>query len=240
MQNLSADYRVYAPDLLGFGQTDKVVFLDRSAYESRVHQIAAFCFAIGIRQRTHFVGTSFGGSLVLRAAASNAWPIATATSFGGTGGGLWRLQRGFEVLNTFAPGKGYIEEVTRMLVNDASGFSKHVELRYANTLIPGHYASMVAARLKHPEAVTVNRIESYPRSLSGVKGVSVVEMSDDQIVEAGWTSKLTALVPNLTAHRMSGPHSPNLSHPEEVSALLREIFSDADQHDKFGSDSSPL
>jgi hypothetical protein len=35
--------------------------------------------------------------------------------------------------------------------------------------------------------------------------VTVVEMSDDQIIEAGWTAKVTAAAPSVTALRMNGP-----------------------------------
>jgi pimeloyl-ACP methyl ester carboxylesterase len=59
MLDLAADFRVYAPDLLGFGRSDKVVFLDRAPYAPCVQQIADFCRAVGI-ERAHFVGTSFG------------------------------------------------------------------------------------------------------------------------------------------------------------------------------------
>ena len=54
-------------------------------------------------------------------------------------------------------------------------------------------------------------------------------MSDDQIIEAGWTAKVTEAAPDVTAYAMTGPHSPNLTQPDETAALLRTIFAAAER-----------
>jgi pimeloyl-ACP methyl ester carboxylesterase len=228
MADLAIDHRVYAPDLLGFGRSDKVVFLDRAPYAPRVAQIGAFCREVGLTRPAHFVGTSFGGSVVLRAACSSDWPIASATSIGGSGG-PWRLPAGIEALSTLEPGLEYIERVVSMLTNgDNARLGDHLERRYANSLVPGHYGCMVSPRLRHPEAPQRDVEEDYPRALADAAApVTVVEMSDDQIIEAGWTAKVRAAAPNVTARAMTGPHSPNLTQPAETAALLREIFAAA-------------
>lgn len=226
MAELATDHRVYAPDLLGFGRSDKAVFLDRAPYDPRVVQIAQFCREMELATPVHFVGTSFGGSVVLRAACSNAWPIATATSIGGSGG-PWRLPAGVEALSNLEPGIDYIERVVSMLTNgDNAGLSDdHLERRYANSLLPGHYGCMVSPRLRHPETQGPAPQDDYPRALAGAAApVTVVEMSDDQIIEAGWTAKVTAAAPNVSAHAMSGPHSPNLTQPAQTAELLRTVF----------------
>lgn len=228
MADLATDYRVYAPDLLGFGQSDKVVFLDRAPYAPRVAQIGAFCREVGLTGPTHFVGTSFGGSVVLRAVCASDWPIASATSIGGSGG-PWRLPAGIEALSTLEPGIEYIERVVSMLTNgDNARLGDHLEQRYANSLRPGHYGCMVSPRLRHPEAPQRDVEDDYPRALADATApVTVIEMSDDQIIEAGWTAKVRAAAPNVTAHAMTGPHSPNLTRPDETAGLLRDIFAAA-------------
>lgn len=225
MADLATEHRVYAPDLLGFGRSDKAVFLDRAPYAPRIAQIADFCREMGMTTPVHFVGTSFGGSVVLRAACSGAWPIATATSIGGSGG-PWRLPAGVEALSSLEPGIEYIEKVVSMLTNgDNAGLGDHLERRRANSLLPGHYGCMVSPRLRHPEAQSPAPQDDYPGALAGAAGaVHVVEMSDDQIIEAGWTAKVTAAAPNVTAHAMTGPHSPNLTQPEQTAELLRGVF----------------
>lgn len=228
MADLAADHRVYAPDLLGFGRSDKAVFLDRAPYAPRVTQIGDFCRYVGLMAPAHFVGTSFGGSVVLRAACSSDWPIASATSIGGSGG-PWRLPAGIEALSTLEPGVQYIERVVSMLTNgDNAGLGDHLGRRYANSVMPGHYACMMAPRLRHPEAPDPSVGDDYPRALADATApVTVVEMSHDQIIEAGWTSRVTAAAPNVTARAMVGPHSPNLTKPGETAELLRDVFDSA-------------
>ena len=92
MADLARDHRVIAPDLPGFGRTDKVVMFGASPYEHRIRHIAGLLEVLQPVAPVHVVGTSFGGSLALRAAIASAWPIASATSVGGTGG-PWRVDR---------------------------------------------------------------------------------------------------------------------------------------------------
>lgn len=57
---LGARFRVLAPDLLGFGQSAKVVdFVDGRAM--RIRHVARFCDVLGV-DSAHFVGNSMGPS----------------------------------------------------------------------------------------------------------------------------------------------------------------------------------
>lgn len=66
----AAGYRVIAPDLLGFGRSDKPV--DKSAYSYQFHvdAIAAFLKALNLRDITLY-GQDWGGLIGLRVAAEN-------------------------------------------------------------------------------------------------------------------------------------------------------------------------
>jgi pimeloyl-ACP methyl ester carboxylesterase len=224
MADLAAEHHVLAPDLLGFGGTDKVVFLDRPPYPFRIAHVGAFCRAVGLEAPAHFVGTSFGGSMVLRAAHRTDWDMASVTSIGGTGG-PWRLDIGKQVLTELVPGRGYIEQVVELLTNDLTGFEDNVDRRLVNSLLPGHYGAMVSLRLQHPEAPRAVRPDDYPASLASARcPVTVVEMSDDRLMEPGWTAHVKAAAPEVNVVHMTGPHCPNLTQPTETAELLRGIF----------------
>lgn len=228
MLELADEYRVCAPDLLGFGRSDKAVFLDRAPYEPRVRQIGLFCRAMGIERPAHFVGTSFGGSVVLRAASGSDWPAASMTAIGGTGG-PWRTQKGIDLLGELRPGVEYLREVVAMLTNSSSGYEDNVARRRANTLLQGHYGAMVAPRLKHPESSPGRAGDGFPGTVaSAAFPVWLIEMSDDQVIESGWAGHVEAAAPNVQVLLLKGSHSPNLTEPTALAARLRSIFAHAE------------
>lgn len=228
MLELAREYRVYAPDLLGFGRSDKAVFLDRSPYAPRVEQIGLFCQAVGVDRPAHFVGTSFGGSVVLRAATGSDWPAASMTTIAGTGG-PWRTQKGIDLLGELRPGVEYLHEVVAMLTNGEAGHDDNVARRRANTLIEGHYGAMVAPRLKHPEASPGRVADGFPGTVAGAPcPVWLIEMGADQVIESGWSAHVQAAAPGVRVLRLDGPHSPNLTDPVGLAGRLGSIFADAE------------
>jgi pimeloyl-ACP methyl ester carboxylesterase len=226
MSDLAADHRVVAPDLPGFGRTDMVVMFGASPYEHRLRHIAGLLDQLQLNGPAHVVGTSFGGSLALRAALASAWPMASATSVAGTGG-PWRVDLAKQLLADLQPGREYIARVVEVLTNTTSGLDEHIDRRYENSLIPGHYAAMVSPRLRHPNAAPIAVEDRYPASLADAAvPVSVITTSHDQLVEPDWPRHVRPVAPNVAFHQMDGPHSPNITHPHELAARLRGIIRD--------------
>jgi haloalkane dehalogenase len=64
-------YRVIAPDLIGFGRSDKLVNRADYSYQFHVDTIAAFLAALDLRNITLY-GQDWGGLIGLRVAAENA------------------------------------------------------------------------------------------------------------------------------------------------------------------------
>ncbi|MFI5426558.1 alpha/beta fold hydrolase [Aeromicrobium sp. UC242_57] len=224
MADLATDHRVIAPDLPGFGRTDKVVMFGASPYEHRLRHIAGLLRSIALTGPVHVVGTSFGGSLALGAAIEGTWPLASATSVAGTGG-PWRLELAQRLLADLEPGREYIARVVEVLTNTTDGLEDHIDRRYENSLVPGHYAAMVALRLKHPEAKPTAFVDGYPTSLAGVSvPVAVIVPEDDRLVELDWPKHVRAVAPKVAFHQMPGPHSPNITQPHDVADLLRSII----------------
>lgn len=222
--DLAKDHFVVAPDLPGFGQTDKVVMFGTSPFEHRLRHIAAFLDLLQLNGPAHVVGTSFGGSLALRAAVASAWPMASATSVAGTGG-PWRVDLAKQLLADLEPGREYIARVVEVLTNKTSGLDEHIDRRLENSLAPGHYAAMVSPRLKHPASALAAVEDRYPASLADATvPVSVVTTNQDQLVEPDWPMHVRSVAPNVVFHNMDGPHSPNITHPRELANMLRGII----------------
>ena len=112
-----------------------------------------------------------------------------------------------------------------MLTNSATGHEDNIARRRANSLLNGHYGSMVAPRLKHPEGSPERASDGFPGTVANARcPVWLIEMSDDQVIESGWAADVQAAAPDVRVLRLQGPHSPNLTEPASLAAELRSIF----------------
>ena len=69
IEALARQYHVIAPDVLGWGATDKIYsFSDPAGY--RISHMKRFLETIGVEE-AYFVGNSAGGGLILRAASAS-------------------------------------------------------------------------------------------------------------------------------------------------------------------------
>lgn len=222
---LADDFHVIAPDLLGFGGTDKAVFLDRSPYAFRVPHIAALCEHLGANDGVHVVGTSFGGSVALRALEDSTlpWRLSSVTSISGTGG-PWRKPEGIAALAAFEGATEDIDNIARLLVDhEWDGFGHHVERRYRNCLVPGHYEVMSAPRLSNPAKQAPRPEDPYPETLRDCDvPVLLVQGQRDELIEDGWTDRLGAVLPTVATVTLDTKHSPNIDHPDLVLEVLKK------------------
>jgi pimeloyl-ACP methyl ester carboxylesterase len=219
LPRLAAEYRVLAPDLLGYGATAKVYDFAVSAYEGRIRHVAALCEALGI-DAAHFVGSSFGGSLTLVAAAEGAWPMLSGTTIGGTGG-PYRDLEAFADLQRYAPTVADAERLTRYLVESDEGFAEHVRARHANMTIPGHWEALEAPKLRHPDLARPSPQDDYLAKLGrSPHPLLLIEGARDRLVERGWAQRMAADLRRGEWAVVSGAHSPHLDHTDEVLAVL--------------------
>lgn len=228
---LSSEFHVFAPELLGWGGTDKVVDFARSRYEIQIAHLANFVTAVGLDDGAHLVGASFGGSVVVRAAAAaSASPLRmlSAVSISGTGGPFRRYEA-VQRLGDYTPSLEAAREISRLLTDPARPTEEHVRRRYENSLIHGHWEALKAGQLRNP-ARTSRRDPSTPPTarFPEVLGraevpVLLVEGTRDPINEAGWSRKLRACCPRAEVVEMDSGHSPNLDRPAEVAAMISKF-----------------
>lgn len=226
IKRLHADYHLIVPELLGFGGTDKVVFLDRSPYAARIPHVAAFLTELAITGAP-FVGTSFGGSLLLRALVEpgDPWHIGRALSISGTGG-PYRLSSGIQALADYEPSLEAAERLTALLVKDMDGMGEHVRQRYENSLIPGHWETMTAPRLQNPATQRESRPDSFLEQLAEVTTpLQLIEGDHDSLLESGWAERLAELSPAATAVKMDSAHEPNIDAPDDLCKEIAKFLS---------------
>lgn len=208
-------FRVIAPDLLGFGRTAKSVRVDDSPFGFRFRHVLALLRELGVSDRVHLVGNSFGGSVGLRALSDPqlAGRLASVTAISGTGG-PWRTDT-MQQLGSFDGSVADIDRIVRLLCDEFDGLEEQVRARHAMACTPGHYQAMMMPHLPLPPAIAPQRpADAYPATLDGVRvPVLLVECTRDVLLEPGWPKHLMAHLPMAETLEFDSRHSPNISSP---------------------------
>lgn len=224
---LADSYHVIAPDLIGWGGTDKVCYFDRSPYDFRLEHLAAVCRVLGLDDPVFFAGSSFGAELVVRGAAEPrwGWNVRAAVAVTGTGGRLYRMPGGIERLSQYTPSLEDARKLTAMLVDSVEGLDDHIRRRFENSMTPGHWEALSALRLRNPSAEPPARVDDWPEPLRHCDTpVLFVEGSDDPLLETGWAANMAELGDSFSSTVVAGGHEPNIEHPAETGRLIRDFF----------------
>jgi pimeloyl-ACP methyl ester carboxylesterase len=222
---LAADLRIVAPDMLGFGRTDKIVYFDRSMYAYRAAHLGSFVRAVcGPDVRVHAVGTSMGGSILLRdaVAAAPAIPVRSIVSVSGSGG-PWRSSFGAEQLGRYA---GTVDDIARVMDHMAGAFDGRdavIAERQANTERRGHVQCLLAGTVTHPAGSAPPPPDGWPAPLRELTvPVTVVAGAQDPLLEPDWQRHLDGLSPLLATRVLDARHVPSLDHPELLAQVVRD------------------
>lgn len=222
LELLSEQFHVVAPDLTGFGGTDKIYRFDVDPFIQRVGHLEKLGRALNIDSAC-FIGVSFGGAVVLRAAIERIPMLSAAVTISGTGGLFFEQER-FAELQNYSPSIEGARRVWDLLASSAT--AKQVEERYHLSLIPGHWETLSAARLRNPAAEQPpDRLPLYRDALSKINvPVLLIAGSDDTLLEPSWEDKMASIIPGSVTRRFDGArHEPQVDQPAEVAEVLIEF-----------------
>jgi pimeloyl-ACP methyl ester carboxylesterase len=149
MPALASQFHVFAPDMVGFGQTEKIFnFSDRNGFRTR--HIRAFMDALGI-ESAHFMGNSFGGGLIQTVAAQDApaWNIRSIVSI--SGGGYAPDNDARRVLTHYDGSREGMLALLQVLFWDPRWWAEDLlDERWQASIEPGAWEAVAAARLARP------------------------------------------------------------------------------------------
>lgn len=219
---LARDFRVIAPDMLGFGGSDKAVFLGESPYGFRIRHIRELLRSVCIDGPVHVVGNSFGGSVALRAAAElSGDEIRSVTSINGSGG-PWRTNLALTELSHWDGTDADMARIVRLLIDEGPWFDAHVKLRAEEARDKGHYRAVKAATVPLPEGLlTPNEVDDWPTGLAEREfPILLVAGTRDRLLEQGWMAKVQSAEPTCSTVELDCKHAPNV---DRVSVLMDAI-----------------
>ena len=192
IEALATRHRVIAPDLLGYGRTEKL-FSFENFWQKRVDHLAALFRHLGI-DAAHFVGNSMGGTMVLAEAAKAvpAWPIATVVS---VCGGSPVNESARKVLHTYDLSLEGARAITELLVQEPSlrKDPAYIQRRHEMSLMPGAWEATAAPRFSAPKRTSKSpRPEFRPEAIKAP--TLVVGGAADPVNDAAFAPELATSI----------------------------------------------
>ena len=216
---LAEHHRVIAPDILGFGQSAKVVdFVDGRGI--RIRNVGSLCARLGIAEAA-FVGNSMGAVMLLvdQSSPEPRLPVTRMVTICG-GGEIHDNEHMAALTDYDASIEGMRAIVHALFLDEAvPADDEYVARRHASSVLPGAWESVASARFRRPGHISSSGGEpAYDRI---AVPTLVVEGGGDKLKPAGWAAGLAARIPGASAAVVEGAgHCPQLERPEETVRLI--------------------
>ncbi|MGN6336866.1 alpha/beta fold hydrolase [Mycobacterium sp.] len=225
IEALSAQYRVLAPDQLGFGQSAKVIdFVDGRGM--RIRHVARLCELLGV-ESAHFVGNSMGAINLLTDATSDTPQLPIRSLAIICGGGEIQQNEHFEALQNYDATLPAMRRIVEALFFDAGypGDDDYVRRRYESSTAPGAWEAIAAARFRRPGAAP----SATPSSARAYERIAVptlvVEGGDDKLLPAGWAAEIAKQIDDARSVVVDkAGHCPQIEQPSVVNQLLLDFL----------------
>lgn len=196
---LSQNFRVIAPDLVGFGYTDTPDSLQFSIFDTWIDQVLALLDGLGI-EKTHVVGNSFGGGLALHIATRHPDRLDRIALMG-PGGVAMPLSDELDQLWGYTPSVANMKNVMDIMAHDRSLVTDELaELRYRATIRPG--AQEVFERVFPPPRQRWLDAQIVPdEALAGIEHeVLILHGREDRVVPVQASQHMFEQIPNAQLH----------------------------------------
>ena len=223
---LSASYRVIAPDMAGFGFSERPKDVEYRK-ETWVRQAVGLLDALGI-EKAHVVGNSFGGAIALALAIRHPERVDRLALMGAAGvpfpitpglDAVWGYEPSFaamrQLLDVFAH--------DRALVND-----ELAELRYRASIRPGFQDSF-AAMFPAPRQRWVDALASPEADVRAVPHETlIIHGRDDKVIPLSNSLTLLDWIERSQLHVFGRcGHWVQIEHAARFAKLLDGFFGEA-------------
>jgi len=225
---LAEHYRVLAPDMLGFGESAKVVdFADGRGM--RIRHIARFCALLGVGS-AHFVGNSMGAINLLVDQTSPAPVLPVRSLVAICGGGEIQKNRHTTALYEYDATLGAMRDIVEALFFDPAypADDAYVQRRYDSSVAPGAWEALAAARFRRPGL----QAPSTPSSKRAYERITVptlvLEGGGDKLLPPGWAAEIGGQIVGGRSAVVDGAgHCPQIEQSATVNDLLLGFFAEA-------------
>lgn len=220
---LSDRFRMLAPDMVGFGYTERPVGMvfDMNAW---VRQTVDFLDAMSL-EKVNLVGNSFGGALALAMAVQHPERIEKMVLMGSMGV-HFPITYGLDRVWGYTPSLENMKELldifayNRELVNDDLA-----QMRYESSTLPGFQESF-SSLFPAPRQNGVETMAGNEVYLRNVKHETlIIHGREDRVIPMETSLKLIQLLENAQLHVFGKcGHWTQIEKTQEFAALLKQFF----------------
>lgn len=222
---LAERFQVLAPDMLGFGESAKVVdFVDGRGM--RIRHIARFCAVLGV-ESAHFVGNSMGAINLLADMTSDSPVLPVRSLVAICGGGEIQRNAHVSALYDYDASLPAMRRIVEALFHDPSfpADEDYVRRRYESSIAPGAWESLAAARFRRPglqPPSTPSTKRAYHRI--GAPAL-IVEGERDKLLPAGWAAEIAGQIDRARSVVIErAGHCPQIEQPSAVNQVLLDFL----------------
>lgn len=222
---LARHFHIVAPDIPGWGQTDKLYsFTDPAGL--RIRHLRRFCETLGIG-RAFFVGNSAGGGLVLRASVRQPAPLQIRKMVTICGNASVFKTNSQADLENYTPSLDNMKKIVALLYHDKKWQSEaNIRERYESSIIPGAWETLSAARLRSPAHQARSSTDEFVKQLSQLTiPLMLMSCEHDPLNQSDWDVNFQKIVPGSKVHRFQhSAHEPQIEETEEFNRVLCEFL----------------
>jgi 2-hydroxymuconate-semialdehyde hydrolase len=226
MPELAKQLRVIAPDMMGFGYTERPAGVVYSM-DKWVDQAVGLLDALGIEQ-AHLVGNSFGGALALAMAIKHPKRIKRLVLMGSVGvpfeithglDAVWGYEPSFEAMRKLLDLFAY----SRKLVNDDLA-----KLRYEASIRPGFQESF-SAMFPAPRQRWVDAMASREADIRALPHETlVIHGREDKVIPLSNSLTLAQWIANVQLHVFGHcGHWTQIEHSARFARLVGDFLNEA-------------
>jgi pimeloyl-ACP methyl ester carboxylesterase len=225
IDRLAENFHVIAPDMLGWGGTDKIYsFTDPAGY--RIRHIKRLLEILGV-QKALFVGNSAGGGTILRASVLDPAPfhIEKMVTICGNASVFKTVSQAD--LENYTPSIENMEKIVKLLFRDSKWHTREIiQERYEASIIPGAWEALSAARLRSPAHQARSTTEEFVRKLARLTTpLLLMSCAHDPLNQKDWDGQFQKIVPGSKIHRFGhSAHEPQIEECEEFNRVLTDFL----------------
>jgi 2-hydroxymuconate-semialdehyde hydrolase len=220
---LKEKYRILAPDMAGFGFTERV---EGAVYNMNnwVQQTIDLFDALKI-EKAHLVGNSFGGALALSMAIKYPDRVNKLVLMGSMGISF-PITYGLDRVWGYTPSPANMEELLELFTYDHSFATKElIRTRYESSMQPGFQESF-SSMFPAPRQQGVEGMAGNANYIRGIQHETlIVHGREDRVIPLENSYRLLQMIDNAQLHVFGKcGHWTQIEHTEEFADLLLNFF----------------